>query len=64
MFAKGRKLGKDIRGRIGDEQVKGVVCVTILIRFTVGLLQDGEERGIAFTLRCECYLQILQSVVF
>ena len=32
-----------------------VVCVA-LICFDVGFLQDGEEGGIAFALRCERYL--------
>ena len=27
------------------------------IGFDMGFLQDGEEGGIAFALRCECYLE-------
>lgn len=60
LFAKGRKFGEDVWGRIGDEEVEGVVCVAVLICFNLGLLQNGEEGKVAFALRCECHLQVFR----
>ena len=40
--------------------MEGVVCVAVLMRFVVGLLQNREEGGIAFALRCKGHLQVLE----
>ena len=63
MFAEGGKFGEDVWGRVRDEEVEGVVGVAILKCFDLGLLQDGEEGGIAFALGCECHLQIFTLAV-
>lgn len=53
-FAQAGEFGECGAGGVADEEVEGVVCVTVLFCFGVGGGEDGEEGGVDFALGCEC----------